>query len=63
MSIEHNKEVTRRFSAEVWGEGNAVWPTNCSRPIWSSTRRSRHPCPVWPVTSRSWRCSAPLSPI
>ncbi len=24
MSIEHNKEVTRRFSAEVWGEGNAA---------------------------------------
>ena len=23
MSEEHNKEVTRRFSAEVWGEGNA----------------------------------------
>lgn len=22
MSVEHNKEVTRRFSAEVWGEGN-----------------------------------------
>ena len=24
MSIEHNIEVTRRFSAEVWGEGNAA---------------------------------------
>ncbi|MBK9748417.1 MAG: ester cyclase [Anaerolineae bacterium] len=24
MSVEHNKEVTRRFSAEVWGEGNAA---------------------------------------
>jgi len=22
--VEHNKEVTRRFSAEVWGEGNAA---------------------------------------
>lgn len=22
MSVEHNTEVTRRFSAEVWGEGN-----------------------------------------
>ena len=24
MSEEHNKEVTRRFSAEVWGEGNVA---------------------------------------
>jgi steroid delta-isomerase-like uncharacterized protein len=24
MSEERNKEVTRRFSAEVWGEGNAA---------------------------------------
>lgn len=24
MSEAHNKEVTRRFSAEVWGEGNAA---------------------------------------
>jgi len=24
MSIEHNLEVTRRFSAEVWYEGNAA---------------------------------------
>jgi predicted ester cyclase len=24
MSVERNKEVTRRFSAEVWGEGNAA---------------------------------------
>ncbi len=24
MSVEHNKEVTRRFSAEVWGEGNVT---------------------------------------
>lgn len=24
MSEEKNKEVTRRFSAEVWGEGNAA---------------------------------------
>ena len=47
MSDEaHNKEVTRRFSAEVWGEGNAALA--CAR---SGARR--HPAVgLWPVNLR-----------